>query len=1238
MKPSIAKSFLLSSLKMRLFSASLMGISVFLGVPADAQTTVSPTTITWAKVAIGQAGGQKTATLTNGGNTAITISGIGLTGTNPKDFSIYKNTCGSTLAASASCTTTLLFRPTTTGTRTATLIFTDSDPSSPQEVSLSGLGTGSVTAAPGALNFGNVTDGSSSASQSITITNSTASSVTFSAPSITGANAADFAFTSGTTCGSTLAASASCFDAITFTPTLASSETATWSITGSNSSTPLTVSLYGTGTTSPSSATVSPASLAWSSVTVGQAGAQKTVTLTNTGSSAITINSIAFTGADPGDFAILNNTCGSTLPASSNCTTTIRFVPVASGTRTANLTFTDSDPSSPQQVALSGVAAAGSTGSVTVAPTSLSFGSVSDGSTSSPQSVTIANTTANSVNLSASALSGTNASDFAVSSTNCGSSLAASTSCSATIAFTPSLQAAESATWTIAFGSSATPLTVSLTGTGTSGGTTGGTTFYVDNCGIIGNDSNSGTSPSNAWLTIAKVNSSTFSPGDSIKFNGGCIWREQLTVPSPGSASNPIIIGSYGSGPAPTISGSQLATAWVTEPQNATNFTTDPNLQAYWTMNQMSGSSFLDSSSNGNTLSNTNGVTQTASQVAGSYAAAFAAASKMSLSRTSATLSPGFLGQSGTANTNATVGGWVYFSSVAPDMSFMLKGTGKSWGLFLGVGSNADKMEWQAYLDSGYRLVASNNAMSPGTWYHVVGRINAATNEQALFINGVKQSHTYSIVNPTLFTDTTPLEIGASSAGTYFLNGDVDDLFVFNRALSDNEIAGIYNSGFEGSLGDYNLYYVTGFGAPGVVYENGVAMSAAPQKEGMSQGSWWWDAADSRVYIRPAGDVNPATETIEIPQQATCITDNQNYTTITGLTCQEAILQGVYVTGSNVTIQNMLVQHIRSNASTTPNQNGYAVGVFWTGSNDTIQNNTVTDTNWGIFSDVSTGKSATSGLVQRNTVYNIGYDGIGFAVATPNGGVLSNTIGQYNVVYNVGIYGMQGGAVECIYGGPTIGNGNVFRYNQIFNNGTPERHSYPLNVQGGAGSCTFYGNIVYNNYGPCVEVATGPGGNAFYNNVCYNNGLAGGEGAGFFLDGGSSNTGNIIENNIVYASATSGFMDITAGSQTGNTFDYNIYFGGNSAPFTWNGTAYSMANYLAASGQDAQSINADPQFNNPSSDDFTLNHASPAIGAGLNLGPPWQFDLQPGSVWPNAVTTASQSASGGWDIGAYVNN
>ena len=135
--------------------------------------------------------------------------------------------------------------------------------------------------------------------------------------------------------------------------------------------------------------------------------------------------------------------------------------------------------------------------------------------------------------------------------------------------------------------------------------------------------SRNGTSPSTPWLTIAKVNSSTFNPGDTIEFHDGCTWREELNLPSPGTASLPITVSTYGSGSPPIISGSQVITSWTDEPQSRINFTSDHNLQAYWTMDQMSRSTFLDSTSNANTLNSINGVTQNTNHVQGPYSANF---------------------------------------------------------------------------------------------------------------------------------------------------------------------------------------------------------------------------------------------------------------------------------------------------------------------------------------------------------------------------------------------------------------------------------------------------------------------------------------------------------------------------------------------------------------------------------------------------------------------------------------
>ena len=89
-----------------------------------------------------------------------------------------------------------------------------------------------------------------------------------------------------------------------------------------------------------------------------------------------------------------------------------------------------------------------------------------------------------------------------------------------------------------------------------------GSTYYVDNCVVTGNDSNSGTSSTTPWLTVAKVNSISLNPGDTVLFEGGCTWREQLIPKTSGALGSPITFGSYGSGQA-TLNGSTMVTGWT---------------------------------------------------------------------------------------------------------------------------------------------------------------------------------------------------------------------------------------------------------------------------------------------------------------------------------------------------------------------------------------------------------------------------------------------------------------------------------------------------------------------------------------------------------------------------------------------------------------------------------------------------------------------------------------------------
>ena len=102
------------------------------------------------------------------------------------------------------------------------------------------------------------------------------------------------------------------------------------------------------------------------------------------------------------------------------------------------------------------------------------------------------------------------------------------------------------------------------------------TDYYVSSSG---NDANNGLSSSAPWKTIAKVNASSFVPGDTIFFCKGNTWRETLTIPSSGNSAAYIVFTSYGTGLAPKILGSSDVTAWTNYSGNiwySNNEVTDP--------------------------------------------------------------------------------------------------------------------------------------------------------------------------------------------------------------------------------------------------------------------------------------------------------------------------------------------------------------------------------------------------------------------------------------------------------------------------------------------------------------------------------------------------------------------------------------------------------------------------------------------------------------------------------------
>lgn len=114
----------------------------------------------------------------------------------------------------------------------------------------------------------------------------------------------------------------------------------------------------GGGGTPPAGApavTFAPTSLTFGAQDVGTTSAPQSITITNTGSAGLFVNSAATRGANPLDFTQVDDGCsGLTLAPGSSCSVAITFSPTATGTRSATFLLTDNAAGSPQGVPITG--------------------------------------------------------------------------------------------------------------------------------------------------------------------------------------------------------------------------------------------------------------------------------------------------------------------------------------------------------------------------------------------------------------------------------------------------------------------------------------------------------------------------------------------------------------------------------------------------------------------------------------------------------------------------------------------------------------------------------------------------------------------------------------------------------------------------------------------------------------------------------------------------------------------
>ena len=242
-------------------------------------------------------------------------------------------------------------------------------------------------------------------------------------------------------------------------------------------------------------------------------------------------------------------------------------------------------------------------------------------------------------------------------------------------------------------------------------------------------------------------------------------------------------------------------------------------------------------------------------------------------------------------------------------------------------------------------------------------------------------------------------------------------------------------------------------------------------------------------------------------------------------------------------------------------------------------------------------------------------------------------------------------------------NGITMSYNKIHDNGTTQYEPYGIAVEAGS-NLIIHDNLIVNQLAAGIGIygdtgSDGPSNdNQVYRNIIY--GTYKGS-TGWSRDitwqGTWGGTGNIVWGNILISTDSSiAHMEDDNSSGSGNLFYNNVCANGpmgmqlsGSSWFVNNNIFYNVSTPISGrsvsgsknisypnAGTVPGASTSNPLFTNPAVGwtGYTLQAGSPAIGAGANLGSPYNLILDPTNLtWPPA--TADENTYG-WTIGAFV--
>ena len=217
---------------------------------------------------------------------------------------------------------------------------------------------------------------------------------------------------------------------------------------------------------------MAPASLAFGTVTTGTLSTTQAITVTNNGNANLSVSGVTLTGTNPTEFTVVTNGCTVAVAPAGNCIITVRFNPATTGVKAAAVSIAHNAAGTPSTVPVGGTG-----GSIvvpapvaSVAPASLAFGTVTTGTLSTTQAITVTNSGTANLSVSGVTLTGTNPTEFTVVTNGCTVAVAPAGNCIITVRFNPATTGVKAAAVSIAHNAAGSPNAVPVGGTGAAPG------------------------------------------------------------------------------------------------------------------------------------------------------------------------------------------------------------------------------------------------------------------------------------------------------------------------------------------------------------------------------------------------------------------------------------------------------------------------------------------------------------------------------------------------------------------------------------------------------------------------------------------------------------------------------------------------------------------------------------------------------------------------------------------------